>query len=386
MNAFNERAKKHAEHIKNVGQHCTTEETTKQALILPFLDILGFSPFDPFKVKAEYKADFPGAKSSERVDYALFCHGVPVMFVEAKAYSEKLQNHCPQLSRYFNATPEVTIAAITNGKEWRFFTDLDDKNMMDKSPFLVVDFEEVDDSLIARLFQFRHDEFQPEALRTLAEETIYLNAFTKVISDGLRNPDAEFVRFVANRAEIKRQLNAKFLETISPIIKQAIKKSVSDMVVSGLSSRPEPVEQMLDNKTTLEANSEYAKIIDPDNEKIITTYVERRLFEVVKEIVGDNQDIFPKDTESYFSVIFKNKVNRWIVRYYSDKRSPKINISVPMTEERKKEVERAGLSFGSGESILLPNPEHLFRISGIIFDALEYVKNDENFKRQGSSL
>ncbi len=386
MNAFNERAKKHAEHIKNVGQHCTTEETTKQALILPFLDILGFSPFDPFKVKAEYKADFPGAKSSERVDYALFCHGVPVMFVEAKAYSEKLQNHCPQLSRYFNATPEVTIAAITNGKEWRFFTDLDDKNMMDKSPFLVVDFEEVDDSLIARLFQFRHDEFQPEALRTLAEETIYLNAFTEVISDGLRNPDAEFVRFVANRAEIKRQLNAKFLETISPIIKQAIKKSVSDMVVSGLSSRPEPVEQMLDNKTTLEANSEYAKIIDPDNEKIITTYVERRLFEVVKEIVGDNQDIFPKDTESYFSVIFKNKVNRWIVRYYSDKRSPKINISVPMTEERKKEVERAGLSFGSGESILLPNPEHLFRISGIIFDALEYVKNDENFKRQGSSL
>lgn len=316
----------------------------------------------------------------------LFCHGVPVMFVEAKAYSEKLQNHCPQLSRYFNATPEVTIAAITNGKEWRFFTDLDDKNMMDKSPFLVVDFEEVDDSLIARLFQFRHDEFQPEALRTLAEETIYLNAFTEVISDGLRNPDAEFVRFVANRAEIKRQLNAKFLETISPIIKQAIKKSVSDMVVSGLSSRPEPVEQMLDNKTTLEANSEYAKIIDPDNEKIITTYVERRLFEVVKEIVGDNQDIFPKDTESYFSVIFKNKVNRWIVRYYSDKRSPKINISVPMTEERKKEVERAGLSFGSGESILLPNPEHLFRISGIIFDALEYVKNDENFKRQGSSL
>ncbi len=386
MNAFNERAKKHAEHIKNVGQHCTTEETTKQALILPFLDILGFSPFDPFKVKAEYKADFPGAKSSERVDYALFCHGVPVMFVEAKAYSEKLQNHCPQLSRYFNATPEVTIAAITNGKEWRFFTDLDDKNMMDKSPFLVVDFEEVDDSLIARLFQFRHDEFQPEALRTLAEETIYLNAFTEVISEGLRNPDAEFVRFVANRAEIKRQLNAKFLETISPIIKQAIKKSVSDMVVSGLSSRPEPVEQMLDNKTTLEANSEYAKIIDPDNEKIITTYVERRLFEVVKEIVGDNQDIFPKDTESYFSVIFKNKVNRWIVRYYSDKRSPKINISVPMTEERKKEVERAGLSFGSGESILLPNPEHLFRISGIIFDALEYVKNDENFKRQGSSL
>ena len=126
MENFIERLRKHAEHVKNVGSHCTTEETTKQALILPLLDILGFSPFDPTRVKAEYGADFPGVKSSERVDYALFCHGVPVMFIEAKAYAENLSNHSPQLSRYFNATPEVTIGAITNGLIPRvrdYFTD-----------------------------------------------------------------------------------------------------------------------------------------------------------------------------------------------------------------------------------------------------------------------
>lgn len=82
-------------------------------------------------------------------------------------------------------------------------------------------------------------------------------------------------------------------------------------------------------------------------------------------------------------IIFQNKVSRWIVRYFSEKRAPSININISMTEERKKEIERAGLLFGSGESILLPSPEHLFRISGIIFDALEYVQNDENFKRSG---
>ena len=114
MDSFTERLRKHAEHVKGVGMHCTTEETTKQALILPLLDILGFSPFDPTRVKAEYGADFPGVKVSVRVDYALFCHGVPVMFIEAKAHAENLTNHCPQLSRYFNATPEVTIGAITN--------------------------------------------------------------------------------------------------------------------------------------------------------------------------------------------------------------------------------------------------------------------------------
>ncbi|GFL03500.1 TPA: hypothetical protein ACFCEQ_001611 [Neisseria gonorrhoeae] len=40
---FKERIASHAEHVKKVAHICTTEETTKQALILPLLDILGFS-------------------------------------------------------------------------------------------------------------------------------------------------------------------------------------------------------------------------------------------------------------------------------------------------------------------------------------------------------
>lgn len=385
MDVFNEKVRRHSDHIKAVGQHCGTEETTKQALILPFLDILGFSPFDPFKVKAEYGSDFPGAKSGERVDYALFCNGIPVMFVEAKAYSEKLQNHCPQLSRYFNATPEVTIAAITNGREWRFFTDLDNKNVMDKSPFLIVDFEEMDHSLSERLFQFRHDEFRPEALRTLAEETVYLNAFTEVISNSLRNPDLEFVKFVASRSGVQRHFSAKFLETISPIVKQAVERSVSDMVVSGLSAQPRTMEPQHQDSAT-QNNDKFADTIDPENSKIVTTHAERRLLEVVQGIIGDTEEITAKDTETYYSVLFQGKVHRWLVRYYADKRSPYIQVCVPMTEERKREVERAGMAFGINDSILLPNPEHLFRISGIVFDALKYAKDDTNFKRQTPTL
>ncbi|VEH66681.1 Uncharacterized conserved protein [Rodentibacter pneumotropicus] len=60
---FKDRILSHAQHILRVGSHCTTEETTKQALILPFLDILGFSAYDPTKVKAEYMADFVGVKT-----------------------------------------------------------------------------------------------------------------------------------------------------------------------------------------------------------------------------------------------------------------------------------------------------------------------------------
>lgn len=386
MDSFVERLKKHAEHVKANGSHCSTEETTKQALILPMLDILGFSPFDPTRVKAEYGADFPGVKAAERVDYALFCQGVPVLFIEAKAYAEKLTNHCPQLSRYFNATPEVTIGAITNGREWRFFTDLNNKNMMDAAPFLTVDFGDLDVSLLPRLYRFRHDEFRPDALRTLAEETVYLNAFTEVISQSLREPDTEFVKYVAGRANIQRQFNAKFLEGIAPIVKMAVERSVSNMVVSGLSARAEPPQQVEQVVSQVSADDgAKANVVDPANPRVVTTYAERVLFEVVQSILGDNPDVSYKDTESYFTILFQGKVNRWLLRYQADKRQPCIFVCVPLTDDRKREIARAGLQLGAGDSILLNQPEHLARISGIVFDALAYCMDDSNFRRAGSA-
>lgn len=382
MHTFHERIKKHEEHIKSAGEHCNTEETTKQALILPLLDILGFSPFDPTRVKAEYGANFPGAKSGERVDYALFCNNVPVMFIEAKSYNEKLVNHCPQLSRYFNAAPQVTIAAITNGKEWRFFTDMGNKNIMDEAPFLTLNFEATDKSLVERLYHFKHDQFHPETLRALAEETVYLNTFTQVISQSLRETGPNFVRFVASHSGIQRSFTAKFLETITPIVKQAVERSVSDMVVSGLSARPPEPTTPSPAPVFLTPEPTHKDIVDPGNPKIITTVAEQKFFEVVQKILGDKADICAKDTETYFSILFQGKTSRWLMRYYADKRSPYIQVCVPMTEERKREVKRAGMTLGTGDSILLPTPEHLFRISGIIFDTLAHITADRSFKHQ----
>lgn len=385
MQVFIERVKRHADHVMNVGVHCTTEETTKQALILPLLDILGFSPFDPTRVKAEYGSDFPGAKSGERVDYALFCHAVSVMFIEAKAHGEKLSHHSPQLSRYFNATPEVAIAAITNGRQWEFFTDLNHKNVMDAEPFLTIDFTNLDESLIDRLYRFRHDEFQPEALRTLAEESVYLAAFKDSISASLRQCDADFVRYVASRSNIQRQLNAKFIENITPLVKQAVEKAVSEMVVSGLSASsatsadapPQPAPS-----TTQDAPADHtANQIDPNNARIVTTYAERRLFEVAQDILGDSTEIATKDTESYFAILYQGKVNRWLLRYHADKKTPSIHICVPITDERRKEITRARLEIGSNDTIMLSAPDHLARLPGILADCLSYARDDANFKK-----
>ncbi|AFU18958.1 type I restriction endonuclease [Actinobacillus suis] len=376
---FKEKVLSHIQHVIKVGSHCSTEETTKQALILPLLDILGFNPYDPTKVRAEYGADFPGVKNGERVDYALFCHDVPVMFIEAKSYNENLSNHVPQLARYFNATPEVTVAAVTNGREWRFFTDLKDKNIMDESPFLRINFENVDDSKINQLSQFCHDRFQPEALRTLAEESVYLSAFTKTISESLKEVDSEFVRYVAGRSNVGRQLNQRFIDAITPIVKQAVEKAVSAMVVSGLSRQAQ--NEVEDTEAQEPQIDEKAPIVDSENNKIITTYTERQLFDYVVLILGESVELVAKDTESYFSILFQGKSNRWILRYFDNKQHPCINVPLELLDIHRAEIQRAGLDI-TGSNIIIDRPENILRISGLIRDCLVYCQNDENFARK----
>lgn len=384
MENFKVRLKNHIEHVKNVGVHCTTEETTKQALILPFLDILGFNSYDPQKVRAEYGADFPGAKAGERVDYALFCQEVPVMFIEAKSFKEKIDNHCPQLSRYFNSTPEVTISAITNGLEWRFFTDLQEKNIMDPTPFLRIRMDNITDADAEQLFRFRHDKFKPEALRTLAEESVYISAFSKVVSTSLKDVDSEFVRYVASRANIGRQLNQRFIDSITPLVREAVQRSVSAMVVSGLSAnqaiteKPSPA-----NDEVAAVTNEMDDHVDPDNPNIVTTFNERSLLDKVMSIVGPEKDVHPKDTESYYSVLYQGKTNRWIVRYHDKKSRSSIQLPIELTPIAINEVDRAGLEH-DGTRIYLDKPEDILRISGLILDSYQYVINDENFKKKKS--
>lgn len=378
MEEFKRRIEHHTEHVRNVGAHCVTEETTKQALILPLLDILGFSPYDPTKVKAEYGADFPGAKNHERVDYALFSNGIPVLFIEAKAYAANLTNHCPQLSRYYNATPEVAVAAITNGREWRFFTDLDNRNVMDGKPFLIIDFEADADDVAEHLERFHYDNLEPGTLRALAEENVYLTAFKAAITSALRDCDMDFVKYVAMRAKTERTMTSKFLESIQPIVKQAIAQSVSDMVATSLSA-PEavptaaPVEIVPD---------EDADIVDSENEKIITTAEERNLFKICCDILPD-EDLQARDTESYFSIVHGGKSNRWLFRFWGDKKNPAMQFIVPLTDTHRSEIARAGLQIGSNDQVLLDKPENLYRLVGIVGDALAYCTNDDNFRRKG---
>lgn len=386
MEDFIQKLKHHIDHVKKVGEHCATEETTKQALILPLLDILGFNPYDPTKVLAEFAADFPGVKATERVDYALYCNNKPVMFIEAKQYAADLTNHAPQLSRYFNSSLGVTIGAITNGREWRFFTDLINTNVMDEKPFLTVDFTKSKPEDLTQLAEFKHDNFHAEKLRFFAEENQYIQQFKTVIKKCINEVDIDFVRFVAQQAHVQRQLNTKFLESIQSFVKQAVQQSISDTVVKGLSSptiiTAQPIEQKtVDEKKDTPLVPDF--IVNPDNEKIITTKEELEILRIVTALLPDHE-LTGRDTESYYSVICQGKNNRWLFRYDVNRKRHTIQFIVAMDESRRNELERAGLEVHSNGQIFLDHPDYIYRMVGILRDSLDYCMNDDNFKRASS--
>ncbi|MFB9126665.1 type I restriction endonuclease [Paraburkholderia dipogonis] len=79
-----------------------TEEATKNAMVMPFIHLLGYNVFDPLEVTPELIADV-GTKKGEKVDYAILKDGKPIMLFECKKSGDDLDiNHASQLFRYFH--------------------------------------------------------------------------------------------------------------------------------------------------------------------------------------------------------------------------------------------------------------------------------------------
>jgi hypothetical protein len=92
------------------------EEATKQSIILPFLNMLGWNVFNIDEVMPELTIE------NGRVDYALRVSNVNEVFVEVKKPSEDLDKiqYQEQLLNY-SFRHGVELAVLTNGTTWWFF-------------------------------------------------------------------------------------------------------------------------------------------------------------------------------------------------------------------------------------------------------------------------
>lgn len=330
---FKEELQKLSIQIKERKEYITNEEMTKQSLIIPFVQILGFDVFNPLEVRPEYVADF-GKKKGEKVDYALFKDNCPIIFVEAKSVNENLLNHDAQLARYFNAATDVKLAVLTNGIEYKFFTDLNANNVMDDSPFLDINFLQLKDMDIENLSKLRKDAFDKDSFITYAEELVYTSVLNDNLKNLLKNPSDEFIRFIIKDFSETR-VTSNVIERFRPLVKKAISNAVLDIVSKGLYQDEAAAAVKVEADTTqnnAELNLE-DEVNLPRKKNIVTTMDEMKAFEIIKHLLeSENKEIGTinyKDTTNYFS-IYVGSVTRWFARLNLDAGNKNIMFKLPV--------------------------------------------------------
>ena len=291
-----------------------TEEATKNAMVMPFIQALGYNVFDPMEVTPELIADV-GTKKGEKVDYAILKDGKPIILFECKKCGGDLSiNHASQLFRYFHVT-ETRFGVLTNGLSYRFFTDLDQPNKMDEKPFLefsILDFKDHD---IDELKKFAKSSFDIETILTTANDLKYTRAIQNIINDLMTSPTDDFVRLVSNDLITGKRFTTVLKEQFSQITKRAFQQLINDKINERLKVAMSSATEAI----PVDTQEQGPVIADPDESDIITTEQEIEGYHIVKAILRDTVNprrIVMRDAKSYCAILFDDNNRKPICRLW----------------------------------------------------------------------
>lgn len=227
MENFKSNIKSLATTIKTRRSSITSEEATKTALIMPFFQMLGYNVFDPDEFSPEFTADL-GIKKGEKVDYAIMQGSEPLILIEAKPVYSSLPKHENQLARYFTSTA-AKFAILTNGDEYRFYTDIEKPNLMDQEPFFVVSLSSLKDSQLKELAKFRKESFNASLLLDTASEMKVINAIKSYLNRQFVEPDDDFLKHLLG-VVYEGHKKQSVIDRHSPLIKRALKEFITETV------------------------------------------------------------------------------------------------------------------------------------------------------------
>ncbi len=310
---FKDQIKLLAERINKLKENISTEEATKTAFILPFLQTLGYDVFDPTEVIPEFTCDL-GIKKGEKIDYAIYKDGQPIILVECKHWKDDLNSHNGQLFRYFHVS-NARFGILTNGIVYRFHTDLIEPNKMDEKPFFEFNMEKYRESEVEKLREFHKSYFNLETILNTASELKYTNEIRNAIIREVNDPSDEFIRYFA-RPVYPGRFTDVILAQFRSIVKQAFSQYTNDYLNERLKSAISS-DAVFENKTELKAEEEQAS---PIEERIVTTEEELQGFYIVRSMLYPEIDninrIVYRDTISYFGILCDDNNRKPICRLH----------------------------------------------------------------------
>lgn len=353
-----------------------TEEATKNAMIMPFIQILGYNVFDPLEVTPELIADI-GTKKGEKVDYAILKDGKPIILFECKKSGGDLGiNHAAQLFRYFHVTA-ARFGVLTNGLTYRFFTDLEQPNKMDEKPFFefnILDFKERD---VEELKKFAKTSFDLDTILTTANELKYTRVIQSKLAEWLINPTEEFVRLASSELLGAKRFTPQVKDQFTAITKRAFEQLIGEKINERLKgamtpesititdrTQPPAQQPQVESKNTVTSSSEPAVVTSPEELEAFHT-----IRAVLRGIVPAKR-IYMRDAQSYCAILLDDNNRRSICRLrFNNTQKLKLGIFNDKREETVVDLEIVEDIFNYVDQIKSTVASHLSPSNGNSNDA-----------------
>lgn len=222
------------------GQALNTKDKTKNALLLPFFQMLGYDPFNVREVEPGPTVDLGGG--AEAVDYAVNIDGAPAMLFQceqATAGREAFEQ--ATLLQRLNKL-EATVVGLTNGLSYWFYTEVAAMGSTNLLPFLKLDLFEYEAQQITDLKRLAKSNFDTEEILALAFERQHTHLLQNYFAEQQENPDEHFVRFLAAQIH-EGGVSDDVLEQLQPVVQSFLEDvevdretSLPDQDLSGTSA------------------------------------------------------------------------------------------------------------------------------------------------------
>jgi hypothetical protein len=299
-----------------------TEEAVKTAVVLPFLQALGYDVFNPSEVVPEFTADAVG-KKGEKVDYAIKIDGEIRILIECKPITTQLDKvHLAQLFRYFTVT-SAKFAILTNGRTFHFHSDLEEPNKLDTRPFLTFDLADIQSHLLTELRKFEKAGFDVDGILATAERLKYTSLLKAEINRLIDSPSEDFVRMIAADVHEGR-FTAAVVEQFTGLVRSAFRDVIRESVQSRLSSALAETEQVIEE-------------VEESEPEVHTTEDEREGFMIVRAIVRDTikaSRVSMRDQKSYCGILVDNNNRKPLARLHFNRATKYVSLFDGESEDR----------------------------------------------------
>jgi hypothetical protein len=263
---------------------CSNEAQTRKFLIEPFFEMLNYLPTD---LIPEYNADF-GDRVNQKIDYAIL-----------------LNKKAGQLNGYFSNTKNSKIAILTNGIEYRFYSDVVNINIIDSKPFFIFNISDYSSTDLEALIMFDKRNIDIKGIVKTAQESVFIEDFETTFFKELSAPSNELLKVIHKNMTFKTKFNEETQQKMIGLINSTMLKT------------------MYDKKVIQESSSNTIGIVTTESE--IQAYHTIRTLLIQNKKIASNR-IFYKDFKSFFNISIDDNTKKVICKLLFTDSKMKIQI------------------------------------------------------------